>query len=191
MNAVTIYNRIRHTAFNLHSTPERLSGTSTSCPRTPTWTRTRRRRTTTGGSLWWGCLAARSTPCRSRGQGQPLSTPCRSKVVQELSPFLVLSLGVWVVGLCGADLRCLWVQGFLFVCLFVFCFCFILVFFFLVGCLTSQQHASVSQGRICLDNFTCCHTKIQVADQTFYLTQSQYSDTGPTSPSAGPITPGP
>ena len=27
-----------------------------------------------------------------------------------------------------------------------------------VGCLTSQQQASVSQGRICSDNFTCCHT---------------------------------
>ena len=59
-----------------------------------------------------------------------------------------------------------------------------------VGCLTSQQHASASQGRICSDNFTCCHTEIQVADQTFYLTQSQYTDTGPTSPSADPITPG-
>ena len=59
-----------------------------------------------------------------------------------------------------------------------------------VGCLTSQQHASVSQGRICLDNFTCCHTEIEVADQTFYLTQSQYTDTGPTSPSADPITTG-
>ena len=63
----------------------------------------------------------------------------------------------------------------MFVCLFV-------------GCLTSQQHASVSQGRICSDNFTCCHTEIEAADQTFYLTQSQY--TGPTSPSADPITPG-
>ena len=59
----------------------------------------------------------------------------------------------------------------------------------LVGCLTSQQHASVSQGRICEDNFTCRHTEIEVADQTFYLTQSQYTDTGPTSPSADPITP--
>ena len=59
-----------------------------------------------------------------------------------------------------------------------------------VGCLTSQQHASVSQGRICSDNFTCCHTEIEVADQKFYLTQSQYTDTGPTSPSADPITPG-
>ena len=60
----------------------------------------------------------------------------------------------------------------------------------LVGCLTSQQQASVSQGRICEDNFTCCHTEIEVADPTFYLTQSQYTDTGPTSPSADPITPG-
>ena len=59
-----------------------------------------------------------------------------------------------------------------------------------VGCLTSQQHASVSQGRICSDNFTCCHTETEAADQTFYLTQSQYTDTGPTSPSADPITPG-
>ena len=59
-----------------------------------------------------------------------------------------------------------------------------------VGCLTSQQHASVSQGRICSDNFTCCHTEIEVADQTFHLTQSQCTDTGPTSPSTDPITPG-
>ena len=59
-----------------------------------------------------------------------------------------------------------------------------------VGCLTSRQHTSVSQGRICTDNFTCCHTEIEVADQTFYLTQSQYTDTGPTSHSADPITPG-
>ena len=59
-----------------------------------------------------------------------------------------------------------------------------------VGYLTSQQQASVSQGQICSDNFTCCHTEIEVADPTFYLTQSQYTDTGPTSPSADPITPG-
>ena len=56
------------------------------------------------------------------------------------------------------------------------------------GCSTSQQHASVSQGRICSDNFARCHTEIDVA--TFHLTQSQYTDTGPTSPSADPITPG-
>ena len=59
----------------------------------------------------------------------------------------------------------------------------------LAGCLTSQQHASVSQGRICSDKFTCCHTEIEVAGQTFYLTQSQYTDTGPTSPRADPMTP--
>ena len=40
----------------------------------------------------------------------------------------------------------------------------------------------VSQGRICTDNFTCCHTEIEAADPTFHLTQSQYTDTGPTSP---------
>ena len=54
-----------------------------------------------------------------------------------------------------------------------------------VGCLTSQQLASVSRGRICSDNFTCCHTEREVVDQT-YLTQLQYTDTGPTSPSADP-----
>ena len=59
-----------------------------------------------------------------------------------------------------------------------------------VGCLTSQQHASVSQGRICSDNLTSCRTETEVADPTVHLTQSQYTDTGPTSPSADPITPG-
>ena len=59
-----------------------------------------------------------------------------------------------------------------------------------IGCLTSQQQASVSQGQICSDTFTCCHTEIEVEDQTFYLTQSQYTDTGLTSPSADPISPG-
>ena len=57
----------------------------------------------------------------------------------------------------------------------------------MVVCLTSQQHASVSQGRICSDNRTCCHTEAAVADQTLYLTQSQYTDAGPTSPSADSI----
>ena len=58
------------------------------------------------------------------------------------------------------------------------------------GCLTSQQHASISKGRICSDNFTCRHTEIEVADQHIHLTQSQYTDTGPTSPSSDPIMPG-
>ena len=59
-----------------------------------------------------------------------------------------------------------------------------------VGCLASQQHARVSQERIRSDNFTGCHTEIEVVDQTFHLTQSQYSDTGPPSPSTDPIMPG-
>ena len=40
------------------------------------------------------------------------------------------------------------------------------------------------------DDFTCCHTEIKIADQTFYLTQSQYTDTGPTNSSADRIMPG-
>ena len=59
-----------------------------------------------------------------------------------------------------------------------------------VGCLTPLQHASVSRGRICSEKFTCYHTEKKVADQTFYLTQSLYTDTGPTSPIADPITSG-
>ena len=59
-----------------------------------------------------------------------------------------------------------------------------------VGCLTSQQHASIAQGRICSDKFTCCHTDIEVANQTFHFTQSQYTDTGSIIPSTDPITPG-
>ena len=62
--------------------------------------------------------------------------------------------------------------------------------FLFVGYLTSQQHASVSRGQICSDNFTCCHTEIEVADQTFHLTQSQYTDISPTIPSTDPIMPG-
>ena len=57
----------------------------------------------------------------------------------------------------------------------------------LAACLASQQHASVSQVRICSDKCTCCHTEQEAADQTFYPTQSQYIDTGPTSPSADPV----
>ena len=59
----------------------------------------------------------------------------------------------------------------------------------LLGCLTSQQHASAPQ-RICSDEFMCCHTEIEVADRTVYLSQSQYTDTGSTSRSADPIAPG-
>ena len=81
----------------------------------------------------------------------------------------------------------------LYVCWLLVCVCVcarVCVGHTYIGCLTSQQQASVSHGRICSDNFTCCHTEIEVADQTFYLTRSQYTDTGRTSPSADPITPG-
>ena len=54
----------------------------------------------------------------------------------------------------------------------------------LVGCFSSQQHASVSQGRFCRDSCTCCHTEIEVADQTCYLTQSQYFHTAETTRSS-------
>ena len=39
---------------------------------------------------------------------------------------------------------------------------------------------------MCSDNFTCCHTEKEAANQTFYLTQSQQTDSLP----ADPITPG-
>ena len=39
-------------------------------------------------------------------------------------------------------------------------------------------------------SFTCCHTEIEAANQTFHLTRSQYTDTGPACPSTDPITPG-
>ena len=59
----------------------------------------------------------------------------------------------------------------------------------MAGCLTSQQHASVS-GRIYSDNCTYYGTEIEAADQIFSITQSQYADNRPTSPRADPMTPG-
>ena len=44
-----------------------------------------------------------------------------------------------------------------------------------LACLTSQQHASLSQGPI-------CHTEVEAAEQTCYFTQ--YTDTRPSSPNA-------
>ena len=58
-----------------------------------------------------------------------------------------------------------------------------------VDCLTSQQHVSVSRGRILSDKCTCCHTERGVVDQTCYLAQSQCTDTRSTSPSTYLITP--
>ena len=59
----------------------------------------------------------------------------------------------------------------------------------LVGCLTSQQHAGVSEGLRSSESCTYCHTETEVIDQTFYLTQQQYTGTGPTRPNADPNTP--
>ena len=58
-----------------------------------------------------------------------------------------------------------------------------------VGCLTSQQHASVSQGRVCKDNFYV----LPHWDRSYrssFPSHPQYTDTGPTSHSTDPITPG-
>ena len=57
-----------------------------------------------------------------------------------------------------------------------------------VGCLTSQQHTVVylRVSDIC----RCCHTEKEIADNIFYLIQSEYTDTGSTSPRADPRTPG-
>ena len=61
----------------------------------------------------------------------------------------------------------------------------LLLLLLMVGCLTSPQ-----QAQICSHSCTCCHTEIEVAGYTFHLAQSQYTDNGPTSPSADPLTPG-
>ena len=66
----------------------------------------------------------------------------------------------------------------------------IFVVSWLVACFTSQQHASLSQGRVSSDKCMYCHTEIEVADQTCYLTQSQHTDTGLTSPKADSMMPG-
>ena len=59
----------------------------------------------------------------------------------------------------------------------------------LAGCATSRRYAGVSQGRICPDDWKCCRTEIEVADETFHLIQSQFSDTGPTCPICLPFPP--
>ena len=40
-----------------------------------------------------------------------------------------------------------------------------------------------------LRDLSCCHAEIEATDQTCCLTRSQYTDTGPASPSTDPITP--
>ena len=67
---------------------------------------------------------------------------------------------------------------------------FVVAVVVLVACLLNVLATSlctVCQGRICSDNFTSCQTETEVADQTFYFIQSQYTDTGPTNHSADPV----
>ena len=48
----------------------------------------------------------------------------------------------------------------------------------LSGGFVSLQHA------MCLDSWMCCHTEIEVVDQTYFPNQSQHADIGPTRPGA-------
>ena len=52
-----------------------------------------------------------------------------------------------------------------------------------------QKYVSEPQEKVCLDNGACCHTEIEVADLALCLTQSQYTDTRPTSFSTDPTAP--
>ena len=54
----------------------------------------------------------------------------------------------------------------------------------------SQQRTSVYQWQIHSYNCTCCHTETKATDQTLHFTQSQYSNTRPTSTSIDLINPG-
>ena len=57
------------------------------------------------------------------------------------------------------------------------------------GCLTSQQHASVPLGQICLDNCTCCHTETGCRSNLLSHPVTILT-LGPTSPSTDPVMPG-
>ena len=48
----------------------------------------------------------------------------------------------------------------------IVCFSVLLLY---IGCFTSKQLTSVSQGQNCSDNCLCCHTEREVANQIFYL----------------------
>ena len=51
-----------------------------------------------------------------------------------------------------------------------------------IGCLISPQHSDCVSGKDLLR-----HTETKLTDQTVYLTQSHYPNTGPTNPSTVPI----
>ena len=62
----------------------------------------------------------------------------------------------------------------------------------LLACLLAllPSNTLVSLGDGSAQNCTCCHAEVEAADQSFYLTHSELTDTGPTSPGADPIPPG-
>ena len=69
------------------------------------------------------------------------------------------------------------------------CCCFHIVCW-LAGCLLNVPAAGWCISGTDRLNCACCHTEIEVAGETFYFAQSPYTDTGPASPSADPISPG-
>ena len=48
----------------------------------------------------------------------------------------------------------------------------------MLACLTSQQHASVSQGLVCSDDGTFCYTQIEVVDEIYPLAFVNFSSSG-------------
>ena len=62
-----------------------------------------------------------------------------------------------------------------------------------VGWLVAERPSNMLvylRGRTCSDKCVCRHTEVEVAGQTFHLIQPKHTDTGPTSSSADPTTPG-
>ena len=56
------------------------------------------------------------------------------------------------------------------------------------GLLNVHATCRVYEGRLSGDNCTCCHSEIEVADQTCYLTQQQHIDPVSISPGTDLIT---
>ena len=57
------------------------------------------------------------------------------------------------------------------------------------GWLVTQRPSNTLQGRTYSHSCPNCHAEIKAAKQTCSFTQSQYTDTGPTSPSVDPVAP--
>ena len=55
--------------------------------------------------------------------------------------------------------------------------------------LNITEQAVCYQGRTCIEVFTCCHTETEASDQTYYLTQPQYTYARPSGPGTDPVMP--